>query len=225
MSMRNAAHPGKGILHDDIEPLGVSVAEAARHIGVSCEELNDVVNGKAPVSPEMSIRLYKAFGASVSIRRRLQASYDLAQVFHSDHGIKVKRLGNPLGEVGLPTSSALHPGQVLLHECLEPLGLTVAEAAEHLGVSYEELDDLVNCRASLTPELIIRIDQAFGGHPQKWSALQANYDVAKVAMERAHEIKVRRLWRQDPDTHEPILLDTSGVEATTATADGENFVK
>ena len=70
--------------------------------------------------------------------------------------------------------------------------------------------------------MIIRIDQAFGGHPQKWSALQANYDVAKVAMERAHEIKVRRLWRQDPDTHEPILLDTPDAEAATATADGEN---
>ena len=221
--MKNPPHPGESILYDDIEPLGIDVAQAAKHIGVNYEELAGVVVGQAPVSPEISIRLYKAFGAGVTTRHSLQLYYDLAQVFHSDHGIKVKRLGNPLGEVGLPTSSPLHPGQVLLHECLEPMGLTVAEAAEHLGVSYEELDDLVNCRTSLTPELIIRIDQAFGGHPQKWSALQANYDVAKVAMERAHEIKVRRLWRQDPDTHEPILLDTPAVEAVTA--DGENFVQ
>ena len=225
MMMKNPAHPGEIILYDDIEPLGLSLVQTAEYLGVRYTELDDIVNCRASVSPEMSVRLYKAFGGGSTTFRSLQLYYDLAQVFHSDHGIKVKRLGDPLGEIGLPVSDPLHPGQVLLHECLEPLGLTVAEAAEHLGVGYEELDDLVNCRTSLTPELIIRIDQAFGGHPQKWSALQANYDVAKVAMERAHEIKVRRLWRQDPDTHEPILLDTSGVEATTATADGENFVK
>ena len=225
MMMKNPAHPGEIILYDDIEPLGLSLVQTAEYLGVRYAELDDIVNCRASVSPEMSVRLYKAFGGGSTTFRSLQLYYDLAQVFHSDHGIKVKRLGNPLGEIGLPVSDPLHPGQVLLHECLEPMGLTVAEAAEHLGICYEELDDLVNCRTSLTPELIIRIDQAFGGHPQKWSALQANYDVAKVAMERAHEIKVRRLWRQDPDTHEPILLDTSGVEATTATADGENFVK
>ena len=208
MPMKNRRHPGETLFHDSMANLGFSMAQTAKHLGVSSEELADVVNGKAGISPELSVRLYKAFGGSSSIWHRLQTSYDLAQVLHSDHGIKVKRLGDPLGEFGLPITDPLHPGQVLLHECIEPLGLTVAEAAEHLGVSFQELDDLVNCRTSLTPELIIRIDQAFGGHPQKWSALQANYDVAKVAMERAHKIKVRRLWRQDPDTHEPILLVT-----------------
>lgn len=225
MMMKAPPHPGKILLHDDIEPLGITVSQAAKHLGIGYSELNDIVNSQASISPEMSIRIYKAFGGGLSTGHSLQLYYDLAQVFHSDHGIKVKRLGDPLGEFGLPVDEPLHPGQVLLHECLEPMGLTVAEAAEHLGVSYEDLDDLVNCRASLTPEMIIRIDQAFGGHPQKWSALQANYDVAKVSMERAHKIKVRRLWRQDPDTHEPILLDTPGVEATTATTDGEELVK
>ena len=211
--MKDPAHPGEIILYDDIEPLGLSVAKIAECLGVRYAELDDIVNCRASVSPEMSIRLYKAFGGGLTTFRSLQLYYDLAQVFHSRHGIKVKRLGDPLGEFGLPVSDPLHPGQALLHECIEPLGLTVAEAAEHLGVSFEELDDLVNCRTSLTPELIIRIDQAFGGHPQKWSALQANYDVAKVAMERAHKIKVRRLWRQDPDTHEPILLAPHGESA------------
>ena len=206
MPMKKRRHPGETLFYDAMANLGFGMAQTAKHLGVGSEELAAVVDGKAGISAEMSVRLYKAFGGTSSIWRRLQASYDLAQVIHSNHGIKVKRLGNPLGEFGLPMSDPLHPGQVLLHECLEPMGLTVAEAAEHLGVTFEELDDLVNCRSSLTPELIIRIDQAFGGHPQKWSALQANYDVAKVAIERGHKIKVRRLWRQDPDTHEPILL-------------------
>ena len=204
--MKDPPHPGRSILHGDIEPLSISVAQAAKHLGVSCAELTDIVEGKAFVSPEMSIRLYKAFGATSATWRGLQLYYDLAQVWHSDHGIQVKRLGNPLGEFGLPMSNPLHPGQILLHECLEPLQISVAAAAEHLGVSYDDLDDLVNCRTALTPEMAIRLDQAFGGYAQKWYGLQANYDVAKVAMEKAHHIKVRRLWRQDPETHEPILL-------------------
>lgn len=208
MPRKNPPHPGKSILHSDIEPLGLTIAQTARHLGVSCDELANIVDGNANISPEMSIRLYKAFGGGVAGWRRLQGSYDLAQTANSKRGasIKVKRLGEPLGELGLPTSSPLHPGLILLHECLERMEISVAEAAEHLGVSYAELDDLVNCRADLTPEMAIRLDQAFGGHAQKWYALQANYEVAKVALERAHRIKVRRLWRQDPETHEPILL-------------------
>ena len=206
--LKNPPHPGQLVLHDDIEPLGLTVAQSARHIGVSYAELAGIVAGTAGISPQMSIRLYKAFGAGVATRRSLQLYYDLAQVWHSDHGIKVKRLGNPLGELGLPMTSPLHPGQILLHECLERLEISVAQAAEYLGVSYEELDDVVHCRASLTPEMAIRFDQAFGGHAQQWYALQANYDVAKAALEYAHTIKVRRLWRPDPETHEPILLAT-----------------
>ena len=206
MPMKSPPHPGEILFHDAMANLGFSTAQTAKHLGVGSEELAAIVDGKAGVSAELSVRLYKAFGGSSAIWRRLQLSYDLAQVWHSDHGIKVKRLGNPLGELGLPMSSPLHPGQILLHECLEPLQLSVAEAAERLGVGYDELDDLVHCRAALTPQMAIRLDQAFGGHAQKWCSLQANYDVAKVAMEKAHKINVRRLWRQDPETHEPILL-------------------
>ena len=204
--MKDPPHPGQSIWHDDIEPLGISLPQAARHIGVDYQELAAVVQGKASVSPELSLRMYQAFGGGPAVWRGLQLYYDLAQVWHSDHGIKVQPLGRPLGELGLPMTTPLHPGQVLLHECLERLPISVADAAAHLGVSPAYLDDLVNCRADLNPEMAIRLHQAFGGHAPKWYALQANYDVAKVAMECARQIKVRRLWRPDPDTHEPILL-------------------
>ncbi len=206
MPMKNPTHPGKSILHDCIEPLGLSVTDAARHLGVSGKDLSEIVDGRAPISPEMSIRLYKAFGGGVAVWRRMQASYDLVQVATQEHGIKIKRLGNPLGEVGLPTASVLHPGLILRHECLERLEISVAQAARHLDVTYPELDDVVNCRVPLTPEMAIRLDQAFGGHAEKWCALQADYDVARVGIESGHKIKVRRVWRQDPETHEPVLL-------------------
>ena len=52
----------------------------------------------------------------------------------------------------------LHPGLSVRHDCIEPLGLTVSEAAKRLGVSRKQLSDIVNCHAGLSPEMAIRLD-------------------------------------------------------------------
>ncbi len=85
-----------------------------------------------------------------------------------------------------------HPGLSVRHDCIEPLGLTVVEAARGLGVSRKQLSDIVNGRAGISPEMAIRLDKAFGGGAETWYRLQAAYDLAR-AMERADEIKVDRL--------------------------------
>ena len=85
-----------------------------------------------------------------------------------------------------------HPGLSVRHDCIEPLGLTVVEAARGLGVSRRQLSDVVNGRAGISPEMAIRLDEAFGGGAETWYRLQAAYDLAR-AMERADEIKVDRL--------------------------------
>ena len=85
-----------------------------------------------------------------------------------------------------------HPGLSVRHDCLEPLGLTVSEAAKRLGVSRKQLSDVVNGRAGISPEMAIRLDKAFGGGAETWYRLQAAYDLAQ-AMKRASEIKVKRL--------------------------------
>ena len=87
-----------------------------------------------------------------------------------------------------------HPGLSVRHECLEPLGLTVTEAARKLGVSRKQLSDIVNGRSGISPEMAIRLDKAFGGGAETWLRLQAAYDLAQ-AMKGAHRIKVRRLTR------------------------------
>jgi addiction module HigA family antidote len=84
-----------------------------------------------------------------------------------------------------------HPGLSVRHDCIEPLGLTISEAAKRLGVSRKQLSDIVNCRAGLSPEMAIRLDKAFGGDAETWYRLQAAYDLAQ-AMKRADEIKVER---------------------------------
>jgi antitoxin HigA-1 len=85
-----------------------------------------------------------------------------------------------------------HPGLSVRHDCIEPLGLTVAEAAKRLGVSRKQLSDIVNGHAGLSPEMAIRLDMAFGGGAETWYRMQAAYDLAR-AMERIGEIKVKRL--------------------------------
>lgn len=85
-----------------------------------------------------------------------------------------------------------HPGLSVRHDCLDPLGLTVTDAARHLGVSRKQLSELVNGRAGISPEMAIRLDKAFGGGAGTWLHLQTAYDLAQ-AMQRADSIKVNRI--------------------------------
>ena len=92
MPMKNPPHPGLSVRHDCLEPLGLSVTDAARRLGVSRKQLSDIVNGRAGISPEMAIRLDKAFGGGADTWYRLQSSWALAQALKRADQIKVERL-------------------------------------------------------------------------------------------------------------------------------------
>jgi addiction module HigA family antidote len=92
----------------------------------------------------------------------------------------------------MPMFDPPHPGDSVRHDCLEPLGLSVTEAARALGVTRQTLNNLVNGRAGISPVMAIRLDKAFGGGADVWLKMQASYDLAQ-AMKRADEIKVQRL--------------------------------
>jgi len=92
MPMKNPPHPGLSVRHDCLEPLGLSVTVAAKKLGVSRKQLSDIVNGRAGLSPEMAIRLDKAFGGGAETWLRLQAAYDLAQLGKEADKIKVRRI-------------------------------------------------------------------------------------------------------------------------------------
>ncbi len=92
----------------------------------------------------------------------------------------------------MPMKSPPHPGLSVRHDCLEPLGLSVTEAAQKLGVSRKQLSDIVNCHSGISPEMAIRLDKAFGGGADTWCRLQAAYGLAQ-AMRHADRIKVERL--------------------------------
>src|SRR5580698_8531681 len=89
--MKNPPHPGRSVRHDCLEPLGLSVTEGAKILGVTRQALNNVVNGKSGVSAEMAIRLSKAFGSTPDTWLRMQVAYDLAQAMKDESKIKVRR--------------------------------------------------------------------------------------------------------------------------------------
>ena len=94
----------------------------------------------------------------------------------------------------MPMKNPPHPGLSVRHDCLEPLGLSVTEAAKRLGVSRKQLSDIVNGRSGISPEMAIRLDKAFGGGAETWFRLQAAFDLAQ-AMRHADQFKVDRLTR------------------------------
>lgn len=85
-----------------------------------------------------------------------------------------------------------HPGRIIRQECIEPLGLTVTDAAERLGVTRQALNNLINGKAGVSPEMAIRLSKAFGSKPDVWLGLQMEYDLAQ-AEKHAGRIKVRRI--------------------------------
>jgi addiction module HigA family antidote len=95
MTMKRPPHPGLHVRHDCLEPLGLSVTEGAKVLGVTRQTLNNLVNGKSGISPEMAVRLSKAFGGSPVVWLRMQMNYDLAQIARNAGKIKVRRVLQP----------------------------------------------------------------------------------------------------------------------------------
>lgn len=91
MPMKNPPHPGGSIRNACLEPLGLSVTEGAKVLGVTRQALNNVINGKSGISPKMAIRLAKAFGSTADTWLRMQVAYDLAQAMKDESKIKVQR--------------------------------------------------------------------------------------------------------------------------------------
>ena len=90
--MKFPPHPGTSIRYDCLEPLGLSITDGAKALGVSRKQLSTIMNGRAGISAEMAIRLEKAFGGEAETWLRLQTAYDLAQAMMHVDDIKVSRI-------------------------------------------------------------------------------------------------------------------------------------
>jgi addiction module HigA family antidote len=83
-----------------------------------------------------------------------------------------------------------HPGSLVLHDCIEPLRLTITDAAAALGVTRTTLSELVNGKRGISPEMAVRLSKVFGGSAASWLTQQALYDLAHIDADR---IKLKRM--------------------------------
>lgn len=91
MRLKNPTHPGRFVRDIVIEPLGLSVTDAAKALGITRVALSRFLNQQTSLSPEMAIRLDKAFGADMETLMRMQGSYDIAQARQREDEIHVAR--------------------------------------------------------------------------------------------------------------------------------------
>jgi len=85
-----------------------------------------------------------------------------------------------------------HPGEVIRGLCLEPLGISVTDAAEALGVTRKTLSSILNGRAGISPEMALRLSIAFNTSPESWMNQQIQYDLWLAKKEKKH-LRVKRL--------------------------------
>lgn len=85
-----------------------------------------------------------------------------------------------------------HPGEVLRELCLEPLGISVTDAAKALGVARKTLSSILNGHSGISPEMAIRLSMAFGTSPESWLNQQVQFDLWE-AEQRAKNLKIKKL--------------------------------
>ncbi len=87
----------------------------------------------------------------------------------------------------MPMKNPAHPGRIVRSACLEPLALTVTNGAKILGVTRQTLNNVINGRSGISPQMAIRLSKAFGSTPETWLRMQVAYDLAEA---RKHESKI-----------------------------------
>ena len=85
-----------------------------------------------------------------------------------------------------------HPGEILRELCLQPLGLSVTEAAQALGVSRKTLSSILNGRSGISPEMAVRLSIAFNTTSESWLQQQLQYDLAQAELKR-RSLQVKKL--------------------------------
>ena len=86
----------------------------------------------------------------------------------------------------MPMKNPPHPGESVQVLCLEPFELSIADAAQHLQIAKSDLANLCDGRAAMTPDIAIRLEQAFGSTADTWMRMQAAYDLTQARKRSTH---------------------------------------
>ncbi|MDI6793402.1 MAG: HigA family addiction module antitoxin [bacterium] len=101
---RPPIHPGEILLEEFMKPYSLTQTEIARRIGVSCKHINEVVNGRRGIDPDMALRLSRLFGTSLELWLNGQTALDVWHAIHGENACKLKAIEpvTTLAQVGSP---------------------------------------------------------------------------------------------------------------------------
>lgn len=91
-----------------------------------------------------------------------------------------------------------HPGTLVRHDCLEPLGLTVTDAARWLGVGRDTLSNVLNGHAGISPDMALRLEAAGWGTAKGWLGMQMTHELAEAKRQAGSRITVKRYPAAEP---------------------------
>lgn len=91
MAMKDPPHPGEIVRHEILEPLNITVTDAAKNLGVTRPALSNVLNGRSSLTSEMALRIEKAYGPKMDHLMKMQLAYEISQTRSREKSIKVKR--------------------------------------------------------------------------------------------------------------------------------------
>jgi len=106
----------------------------------------------------------------------------------------------------MPMKNPPHPGEIIRDLYIEPLELTVTQAAAGLGVTRKTLSLLLNGHAGISAEMAVRLSKAFGRTPESWHQLQMHYDLAQIRQE-VDRLEITPFVRPDS---QPVASGVSG---------------
>jgi addiction module HigA family antidote len=187
--IRSIRHKGLKRLYDDDDPRGVMIehTQKLRDIIARLDAAGTVADMNLP-----GFRLHALKGElkgfwSVTVRANWRVIFrfvdrDAQDVDYVDYHRR-RRLT-------MPMKNPPHPGGLVLRQCIEPLGLSITDAAAALGVTRTTLSELVNKKRGISPEMAVRLSKVFGGSAESWLTQQAHYNLAQVHADR---IKLKRL--------------------------------
>jgi len=88
----------------------------------------------------------------------------------------------------------IHPGRIIRDDYLEPLELTTGALAEAVGVTRQTIAAILNERAGVSPEMALRLSEAFDTTPELWIAMQRNYDLYKASLSFSPKGRIKRVY-------------------------------
>lgn len=166
-------HPGRSLRRDCVEPAGLSVAEAAEAMGVDASELAGVLECRAPITPELAVRIDKTFGGGARAWYRLQAEFEIESAWLE--------------------ADPVQPGESPKRDNAAEMGTSMPDAAAALRTSEAELRGMLAGDARVPAALAARIDEVFAHPAKSWFLLQAECEIAR-AVARGDEFECRRLY-------------------------------